>query len=708
MTGHVLDAQRQRIGADLLPLLRAEVGSEGLAGIAAYDRTGQEIGRAVEPGFEALLPERAKDERARSNDVSAGAASAVRVVVPHEAGTVVALVTTDDDSTRVAPLLRLVGLYTAIVAVSLLGLAYYALTRLIVKPLDELARSAERVANGARKLVVPQTSVKELGELGGSLRTMTERLLSEEEALRRKVDEVEKATASLKEAQDRLVRSERLASVGRLAAGLAHEIGNPIAALIGLQDLLLEGGLDEAEQRDFLKRMRKESERIHGILRDLLAFARPGAPSSDRRGRPRRGVLGGVRRGGPGRAAKGAQRGGARAPRAPRPASGSDEPRTPGPGALESGLERGRRGGLRRKSSRRSGALGARCAGSAWKTTGRGWIRRFWGAFSSLSRPRRTSVKVPGSGSRCAAVWSRRPAAASPSISRTVQARASSSTCRGALRNRRIVRPMRLGIDFGTTRTVVAAAVDGRYPVVVFETARGFSDFIPGLAVRNGAQLELGWAATHGLTQHADGAVRSIKRAISSRYPDDPLAELDSTTTALDLVHHYLSALRRLLLESANLEISPDEPLEAMIAVPANASTRQRYLTVEAFSRAGFKVLGMVNEPTAAAIEYAYNNIAGLGRRSPKRYVVVYDLGGGTFDTSAVSLADRRFELIATEGIGELGGEDFDEAILELTLGGERLASGRLHAGRASAGARGVPRGEGDAALPRAGACSSI
>ncbi len=286
VAGHVLDAQRQRNGTDLLPLLRAEVGSEGLAGLAAYDRSGAELARSVEPGYETLLPERVKDERARSSDVSAGAARALRVVVPHEAGTVVALVTTDDDATRVAPLLRLVGLYTAIVAVSLLGLAYYALTRLIVQPLDQLARSAERVANGARKLVVPQTSVKELSDLGGSLRTMTERLLAEEEALRRKVDEVEKATASLEQAQDRLVRSERLASVGRLAAGLAHEIGNPIAALIGLQDLLLEGGLDEAEQRDFLKRMRKESERIHGILRDLLAFARPGAAGTSEEGAP--------------------------------------------------------------------------------------------------------------------------------------------------------------------------------------------------------------------------------------------------------------------------------------------------------------------------------------------------------------------------------------------------------------------------------------
>ena len=69
----------------------------------------------------------------------------------------------------------------------------------------------------------------------------------------------------------------------------------------------------------------------------------------------------------------------------------------------------------------------------------------------------------------------------------------------------------------------------------------------------------------------------------------------------------------------------------------------------------------MVNEPTAAAIEFAHRNLGTIGKRSPKRYVVVYDLGGGTFDTSAVSLEHRRFELIASEGIGELGGDDFDQ-----------------------------------------------
>jgi two-component system, NtrC family, sensor kinase len=183
----------------------------------------------------------------------------------------------DDQAARAAPLVRLVGLYTTLVGLALLVIAYFALTRLIVRPLDQLARAAERVAGGARRLVVPKTSVRELQDLGASFGIMTERLLQEEDKLRTQIDEVERATERLQQAQDRLVRSERLASVGRLAAGLAHEIGNPISALIGLEDLVLAGGLSPEEERDFLMRMRKETERIHGILRDLLQFARPAA-----------------------------------------------------------------------------------------------------------------------------------------------------------------------------------------------------------------------------------------------------------------------------------------------------------------------------------------------------------------------------------------------------------------------------------------------
>jgi signal transduction histidine kinase len=168
-----------------------------------------------------------------------------------------------------------------LVALALLVLAYFALTYLIVRPLEELGRAAERVATGTRRFAAPKTPVRELGDLGASLHAMTAKLLAEEEALRKKIDEVQATSLRLTEAQDRLVRSERLASVGRLAAGLAHEIGNPISALSGLQELLIAGGLEPAEERDFLVRMRRETERIHGILRDLLQFARPSAQTPE-------------------------------------------------------------------------------------------------------------------------------------------------------------------------------------------------------------------------------------------------------------------------------------------------------------------------------------------------------------------------------------------------------------------------------------------
>src|SRR5690606_27300250 len=106
-------------------------------------------------------------------------------------------------------------------------------------------------------------------------KAMTTRLLDEETALRDKIREVEEATERLKVTQAQLVRSERMATVGQLAAGLAHEIGNPIAAIIGLQDLILEGDLPKEQETEFLRRMRKESERINRVLRELLQFARP-------------------------------------------------------------------------------------------------------------------------------------------------------------------------------------------------------------------------------------------------------------------------------------------------------------------------------------------------------------------------------------------------------------------------------------------------
>lgn len=227
---------------------------------------------------------------------------------------------------------------------------------------------------------------------------------------------------------------------------------------------------------------------------------------------------------------------------------------------------------------------------------------------------------------------------------------------------------MRLGIDFGTTRTVVAAARSGRYPLACFETPGDPAPYIPGaVAVATDGRIVHGWRAAEVLRRGGTG-LRSLKRVLGRLAPDDPVPDMPGEITALELLTDFLRHLREELLGSSNLEIDLDEPLEAMVAVPANASTRQRYLTLSAFERAGFRVLGLVNEPTAAAVELAHRHLGPIAPRSPKRYVVVYDFGGGTFDSAAVSLRDQRFELIASDGIARLGGDDIDELVLELAL----------------------------------------
>ena len=247
IAGHVAEARARRSPSDLMSLLDAEIGAEGVEAIGVYGRDGAAIARAGEPTAVDSLAKRINASSESVFEVKSAHGRAIAVAVPDDRGAVVAVLRTDDDAVRSAPLVRLVGLYTSLVALLLLVLAYFALTRLIVRPLDALTHAAERVAQGARRLEVPISAPRELVMLGSSLHTMTAKLIREEEALRRKISEVERATQELKAAQGRLVRSERLASVGRLVVGLVHEIGNPLVALMGLHDLLLVGGFDVVE-----------------------------------------------------------------------------------------------------------------------------------------------------------------------------------------------------------------------------------------------------------------------------------------------------------------------------------------------------------------------------------------------------------------------------------------------------------------------------
>jgi two-component system NtrC family sensor kinase len=278
VAAHVSEARSCRTGEQLPSLLDAEIGDEGVEALGLYDDDGTLVQGTGSPESVAALPPRVAPNQEATLEASGAHGRAVAVVVPATRGAVVALVRTDAAATPLTSLVGLLGLYSAVVALALLIGAYFALTRLIVRPVDALASAAERVANGARRFEVVPQGPRELAELAANVREMTERLLANEDQLREKVAALSAATHEIERAHARLVRSERLASVGRLAAGLAHEVGNPIAAMLGLLELLATGDLSREEERDFVGRLRRETERIHVILRDLLAFARPAVP----------------------------------------------------------------------------------------------------------------------------------------------------------------------------------------------------------------------------------------------------------------------------------------------------------------------------------------------------------------------------------------------------------------------------------------------
>mgnify|MGYP000324006403 CR=1 FL=1 len=234
---------------------------------------------------------------------------------------------------------------------------------------------------------------------------------------------------------------------------------------------------------------------------------------------------------------------------------------------------------------------------------------------------------------------------------------------------------MRLGIDFGTTRTVVAACDRGNTPVVSFEGPDGSThDYIPTLAASNGEELRFGWHAAAVLGTPGWQGIRSFKRLLSGAraHPDRRVSLGDHDVSLAELMVGFLRHLDEELAESNAPGAGPG-PHQVLVAVPAGASSHQRFATLEAFRHAGFEVEGMLNEPTAAGIEYAHRYARTL--TSKRTEVLVYDLGGGTFDASRVVMGAERHQVVGHAGLGDLGGSDFDEVLLSLALaaaGGER------------------------------------
>lgn len=225
---------------------------------------------------------------------------------------------------------------------------------------------------------------------------------------------------------------------------------------------------------------------------------------------------------------------------------------------------------------------------------------------------------------------------------------------------------MKFGVDFGTNRTVVAAADRGNFPLISFETPEGgMADWIPSLIAVRGDERAFGWHAWEKQASEDWIVIRSIKRLLEHAGPQTILEIGDRRFELMQLLDGFARALFQAVRENQAIRIRAGEPVAALIGVPAHANSNQRFLTLETFRRAGFSVLGLLNEPSAASIEFGHKQRA---TKSGTETILVYDLGGGTFDASLVTLDGDVHHVLASEGIASIGGDDFDEILAEMAL----------------------------------------
>jgi molecular chaperone DnaK (HSP70) len=240
---------------------------------------------------------------------------------------------------------------------------------------------------------------------------------------------------------------------------------------------------------------------------------------------------------------------------------------------------------------------------------------------------------------------------------------------------------LRLGIDFGTTRTAVACADRGNHPVVTFSDAAGDPvAWIPSIVAERDGEVRYGLDAAAVATDPSFRVVRSFKRLLGERRagPERSVRLGDREVPIGELVAGFLSHVRQALVTRSDVRrsLARSNVLPAAVAVPANAHGGQRLVTLDAFRQAGFEPLAMLHEPSAAGFEFTHRHRDTL--TSKRDVVVVYDLGGGTFDASLVRMSGRRHEVLATAGVPRLGGDDFDVVLAERALDAVRVSPGSL------------------------------
>ncbi|MFZ4670185.1 MAG: Hsp70 family protein, partial [Microthrixaceae bacterium] len=209
--------------------------------------------------------------------------------------------------------------------------------------------------------------------------------------------------------------------------------------------------------------------------------------------------------------------------------------------------------------------------------------------------------------------------------------------------------PKAVGIDLGTTNSVVSTLEAGD-PVVI-PNAEGSRTTPSVVAFAKDGEVLVGEVAKRQAVTNADRTIRSVKRHMGTNWnmPID-----GKEYTAQEISARILMKLKR----DAESYLG-DTVTQAVITVPAYFDDAQRTATQEAGRIAGLEVLRIINEPTAAALAY------GLDKDAQDQTVLVFDLGGGTFDVSVLEIGDGVFEVKSTSGDTSLGGDDWDERVID-------------------------------------------
>ena len=204
-----------------------------------------------------------------------------------------------------------------------------------------------------------------------------------------------------------------------------------------------------------------------------------------------------------------------------------------------------------------------------------------------------------------------------------------------------------IGIDLGTTNSEVAVVRDGRTRIIEVDGSKILPSVV-GLA--DDGTLLVGQAARNQYTLYPERTIRSVKRRMG-----------EDVTLALGDTHYRPQEISALILQRLKraAEDSLGQPVgKAVITVPAYFSDAQRQATRDAGELAGLEVVRIINEPTAAALAYEIDH-------DEAKTILVYDLGGGTFDVSVVRLSRELTEVLASHGNNQLGGDDFDAKLVE-------------------------------------------